>query len=192
MNYSQIDDKTLLLLMEQSQTRALSELYDRYGKLIFSLAWQILGDVSASEEVTQDTFLRVWENASSYRPELGKVSTWLTQIARNRAIDRLRQKQARRENGLVSLEEIPLFALTDGQQVEGEVELRQQQGRVRWALRQLPREQCEALALAYFRGFTQEQIAQNLDEPLGTIKTRVRLGMRKLRQLLDEERQGDP
>jgi RNA polymerase sigma-70 factor, ECF subfamily len=187
MKYSQLSDEKLLRLMDQAQTQALSELYDRYGRLVFSLAWHILGELSASEEVTQDTFLRAWENASSYRPERGKVSTWLARIARNRAIDRLRQQQARRENGLVSLEDIPFFALSDGYHVEGEVALRQEQQRVRWALGQLPREQSEALALAFFGGFTQEEIARALGQPLGTIKTRLRLGMQKLRRLLSEE-----
>lgn len=152
-----------------------------------ALALQSTGEPATAEEVTQDTFLSVWQNAASYQPEKGKVSTWLASIARNRSIDLLRRKQARRENNQLSLEEIPSFALPSDEYVENEVELRTRQQLVRQALTQLPRDQRETLALAYFRGMTHAQIAIALNQPLGTVKTCIRLGVQKLRQYLQEE-----
>jgi RNA polymerase sigma-70 factor, ECF subfamily len=187
MDYSLIDDDTLLRLMAYSQPEALSELYNRYSRLIYSLAIKMTGDAGTAEEVTQDVFLRAWENAKTYRPEQAKVRTWLARIARNRAIDMLRRSQARRENQLLSLDDQPFFALPDEHDVEQDIDLKRQQQRVRQALAQLPPDQLEPLALAYYRGFTHEKIAETLDQPLGTIKTRIRLAMRKLRQYLQEE-----
>jgi RNA polymerase sigma-70 factor, ECF subfamily len=187
MDYSRFDDTTLLRLMARSNPEALSELYDRYNRLIYGLSLQATGEQASAEEVTQDTFLRAWENAGAYQSEKGKVSTWLASIARNRSIDLLRRKQARRENSQVSLDELPAFALTDDENVEKKVDRLSIQRRVRQVLAQLPADQRETLALAYFRGMTHEQIAKALDQPLGTVKTRIRLGMQKLRQFLQEE-----
>jgi RNA polymerase sigma-70 factor, ECF subfamily len=173
--------------MARSNPEALSELYDRYNRLIYGLSLQATGEQASAEEVTQDTFLRAWENAGAYQSEKGKVSTWLASIARNRSIDLLRRKQARRENSQVSLDELPAFALTDDENVEKKVDRLSIQRRVRQVLAQLPADQRETLALAYFRGMTHEQIAKALDQPLGTVKTRIRLGMQKLRQFLQEE-----
>jgi RNA polymerase sigma-70 factor, ECF subfamily len=191
MDYTRFDDSVLMRLMARSKTGALSELYDRYGRLVYGLALQATGEPAAAEEITQDTFLRAWENAASYQPDKGKVGTWLASIARNRSIDLLRRKQARRENSQLSLDEMPSFALTDEENVEKKVDLRSRQRLVRQALSQLPADQREVLALAYFRGMTHEQIAKALSHPLGTVKTRIRLGMKKLRQCLQEEMAGE-
>lgn len=187
MDYTRYDDEALMRLAAGLQTEALSELYDRYSRLVFSIVLNILGDSNAAEDATQDVFLRAWENASSYQASTGKVSTWLASIARHRAIDLLRRSRSRHENQQISLDTMPVFNLTDGHNVEQEVHLVQQQKKVRQALTQLPPEQYQVLAMAYFQGLSQEQIAQACGLPLGTVKTRLRLGMQKLRKQLVEE-----
>ncbi|MFU8772644.1 MAG: RNA polymerase sigma factor, partial [Anaerolineales bacterium] len=184
---ARFDDTTLLRLIARSSNEAMSELYDRYGNLVYGLALQSTGDAATAEEVTQDTFLNVWKNAVSYQPDKGKVSTWLASIARHRAIDLLRRKHSRQENNLYSLEEMPAFAAPADENIENELELLARQHIVRQALNQLPKDQRQTLALAYFRGMTHAQIAHALNQPLGTVKTRIRLGMQKLHQYLQEE-----
>jgi RNA polymerase sigma-70 factor, ECF subfamily len=191
MDYTRFDDAVLMRLIANSKTEALSVLYDRYARLVYGLALQATGEPASAEEVTQDTFLRAWENAATYQSEKGKVSTWLASIARNRSIDLMRRKQARRENTQVSLDELPSFTLQGNENVENEVDLRSKQRAVRRALAKLPEDQRKALALAYFRGMTHEQIAESLGQPLGTVKTRIRLGMQKLRLCLQEEIAGE-
>jgi RNA polymerase sigma-70 factor (ECF subfamily) len=153
---------------------------------VFSVAYAILGDRAVAEEVTLDVFVRVWQRAQTYQPERGKVSTWLVAITRHKAIDLLRWKKLRPESNSLDWDVSSLqngFVLQDP---EEQAELAQQQERVRQALAQLPAEQRQALSLAYFRGYSQLQIAEALKEPLGTVKTRIRLGMQKLRELLKE------
>jgi len=188
MDYTRFDDETLLRLIARSQENALSELYDRYSRLVYSVAWNALSDPARAEEITQDVFVRVWEKAETFRAEQGHVATWLASIARNRAIDIYRQSRSRQENLTISWEEVESLNPPASQNVEAEADLAQRQRRVRWAVAQLPDEQKQALGLAYFHGLSHPEIAQALGEPLGTIKTRIRLGMQKLRQLL----QGEP
>ncbi|HZW03860.1 MAG TPA: sigma-70 family RNA polymerase sigma factor [Anaerolineaceae bacterium] len=180
-------DETLLQRIADAQVDALSDLYDRYGRLVFSLALYMTGDAGMAEEITQDVFLQVWQKAGSYRSELGRATTWLTSIARHRTIDLLRRQRVRPEGSWVGLDELHPDQTIDPAAVEPEVLLRGLRGRVRRALNDLPADQRTALALAYFQGLTQREIADMLGEPLGTVKTRIRMGMRKLRQLLIEE-----
>ncbi len=98
MDYSTLDDVALIGLIVQSESGGLSQLYDRYSRLVFSIAYSLVGDYSTTEEITQDVFVRVWERAGQYRPDQGKVSTWLISIARHRAIDMLRRQGARPED----------------------------------------------------------------------------------------------
>jgi RNA polymerase sigma-70 factor, ECF subfamily len=186
MDYTGFNDETLVELMVQAKPEALAELYDRYGRLVYRLALAMLNETRSAEDVTQEAFLRAWQHAASYRSEQGKVSTWLTAIARNRAIDILRRRRSRNENGLVSIEEMPSFALPDAQNVEREVDRLNRQQLVRNAIAQLPVEQRITLALAYFGGLTQEQISERLGVPVGTVKTRARLALQKLRRSLSE------
>lgn len=180
-------DETLLQRIADAQVDALSALYDRYARLIYSLALHMTGDAGAAEEITQDVFVQVWQKADSYRPELGRVTTWLTSIARHRAIDVLRRQRARPEGSWVGLDELHPNQSIAPIAVEPEVLLRGLRGRVRQALNDLPVEQQAALALAFFQGLSQREIADTLGEPLGTVKTRIRTGMQKLRQVLVEE-----
>ena len=180
------DDAALMSQIARAQSAALGDLYDRYGRMVFSLALRITGSGETAEEVTQDVFVQVWRFAEHYDPRQGKLTTWLSRVTRNRAIDILRQQNVRPEGHADSLDD-DLFSFNDPASeaaVEPAVELRLQQEQVRQALEQLPEEQRQALALAYFMGMTQQEISDKLKQPLGTVKTRIRLGMIKLKDLL--------
>lgn len=182
--YRSLDDESLVRLIRQAHGEALGELYDRYSRLVFSLALNSVGDPETAEEVTQDVFLRVWQRAGQFRPDRGKVTTWLTSITRHRAIDQLRRRAVRPERHSVGWAEVPLRSEPLANGPEEATVLALERERVRAAVADLPEEQQEALALAYFAGLSQSQIAEALGLPLGTAKTRIRLGMQKLRQAL--------
>lgn len=191
MNYSSLNDKTLILLITRKQPDALSELYHRYNRLVFSLAMNSVGDRPLAEEITLDVFTRVWEKAETYRPGQSKVVTWLTSITRYRAIDVLRRRGSRPEQHSISWARVSPQPAPSKNNPEKATELSILQQRVRAAVAQLPVEQREALALAFFKGYTHRQIAELLDQPLGTIKTRIRLAMQKLRRSLQDEEKTD-
>ncbi len=186
MDYKKFDDESLIRLIAKSQADALGELYDRSSRLVFGMARHAVGDQALAEEITQDVFMRIWNKASTYQAEQGKVASWIAGITRNRAIDEYRHQKARLDGNSLSLEELPLFDPPDSLNVEGEIDTRIKEQRIQKALSLLPKEQREVLAMAYFRGYTHEEAAAALGEPLGTVKTRIRLGMQKLRQLLEE------
>ena len=187
MNYTTLDDEALIRLVVRAQADALSELYDRYSRLVFSLALNVVGDRATAEEITLDVFTRVWEKAETYRSDQAKVSTWLTSITRHRSIDLLRRQKARPEQRSVNWAEVSPEDMPSVNSPEEATELAQRQERVRAAIAELPSDQKQALALAYFKGYTHREIAQALDEPLGTVKTRIRLAMHKLRGMLHDE-----
>lgn len=189
MDYTRLSDETLLHLISRSQENALSALYDRYSRLVYSIAFNTLSDNSRAEEVTQDVFERVWEKARTYSAEQGRVVTWISSIARHRSIDLFRQYRSHHEDLQIGWQEAEMIDLPDGQNVEWEVDLAQRQQRIRRAVAQLPLDQKQAVGMAFFQGLSHPEIAEALGEPLGTVKTRIRLGMQKLRILLqDEER----
>jgi RNA polymerase sigma-70 factor (ECF subfamily) len=187
VDYSVLDDNTLIRLIAHAKTEALSALYDRYSRLVFSVALAVVSDRALAEEVTQDVFLRVWENAKIYKEDQAKVRTWLTRITRNRAIDVLRLQSARPEQHTADWAELNPQAMYSNDTPQKAVELTLQKERVRAAIAQLPEEQKDVLKLAYFQGYTHREIAELLNEPLGTVKTRVRSAMLKLRNLLQDE-----
>jgi RNA polymerase sigma-70 factor (ECF subfamily) len=187
VDYRKLDDNTILQLMARRQEQALSELYDRYSRLIFSVALNVLVDEALAEEVTQDVFLRVWEKAETFDSDLGKVSSWLASVTRNRAIDVLRSRRKRPEGNLAGFSIDEALDLPAPAHVEAEVELARRQQRLRQAMAQLPEAQRQALAYAYLLGYSHSQIAAELNEPLGTVKTRIRLAMQSLRVLLKDE-----
>jgi RNA polymerase sigma-70 factor, ECF subfamily len=186
-----LEDDMLLKAVASGQSAALGTLYDRYSRLVFSLAFHIVNDEAVAEEVTQEVFLQVWNKAGSYQTDLGKFSTWLTSVARHRAIDCLRRRNVRPEGNRAVWDENedsensiePQWV--DPTNIESQVELTLQSRVVRQAIAQLPNEQQVALALAYFQGLSHQEIAEKTGEPLGTIKTRIRLAMQKLRQVLE-------
>jgi len=186
VNVALLDDATLMGHIAQGQEAALSELYDRYGRLVMSVAYGVVQNRETAEEVTLDIFTIVWEKAGAYDDRRAQVSTWLTRMARNRAIDRLRRERVRPSQHSVSWAEMPVEpVLNETNDPETAVHLNLEQQRVRAAVARLSAAQREALALAYFQGYSHSEIAQILDEPLGTIKGRVRAGMQKLRDLLE-------
>ncbi len=189
MDYAQLDDSSLVRLLAYKKPDALGTLYDRYGKLVFSLALSIVNDRGAAEEIAQDVFLKVWDNAVVYNEAKASFRSWLTRITKNRAIDVLRRSRTRPERHAIDWTDSSLENMADAHSPAKAVELRFQQERIRAAISQLPREQGQALQLAYLQGYTHQEIAHQLDQPLGTIKTRIRMAMQKLRHALQEYEQ---
>ncbi|MEO8716123.1 MAG: sigma-70 family RNA polymerase sigma factor [Acetobacteraceae bacterium] len=176
------DDVATISRIASGDEAALATLYDRWAQTVYSLVFQLLRDADAAEDVVEETFWQVWHRATSYDISRGTVRTWILTIGRSRALDRLRSRKRNRED--VS-DDLSLSLVRDprsdpSQMAEG-AERRQL---VYSALSELPDEQRGALELAYFRGLSQSEIAQLLGEPLGTVKTRMRLGMQKLRDKL--------
>lgn len=165
---------------------ALGELYDHYGRVVFGLIYRMVGSPESAEEVVQNAFHSVWRQAAAYRPERGSVRTWLLAIARNAAIDWRRSKGNRLGRETVIEESL---MLVEDLRVEDRVIASLRAERVRAAVESLPREQREALSLAFWSGLSQSEIAKRTGAPLGTVKSRVRLGMARLREWLsaDEE-----
>ena len=179
-------DGELIRRIVQQDEAALGELYERYSRLVYSVAYHMVGSRALAEEITLDVFTRVWQKAHTYRPERAQVSTWLTSMSRYRAIDELRREGVRPEKDSVAWAEVNREPQS-GHNPESAASLHLQQQRVRRAINQLPESQRKALALAYFGGQTHREIADTLQEPLGTVKTRIRSAMKKLRFLLREE-----
>jgi RNA polymerase sigma-70 factor (ECF subfamily) len=182
-------DEELLELVWRRQDSALGEMYDRYGRLIYTIALRITGDRETAEEVVQDVFQNVWQAAGGFQPGIGSFSAWLFGIARHRAIDATRSKRERARTREQHLSDtLPLAADTD---IERTVDRSLLRDAVRKALKELPNNQRQAIELAYYSELTRVEIAEKLGEPLGTIKTRLRLGLTKLHDLLgglDDER----
>ena len=189
-DYTGFDDPALLSLIARSQEGALVQLYDRYNRLVFSLACSPSSRTRRPRKRSPlDAFMRVWQKAATYRPEQAKVSTWLAHIARNHAIDVLRRLASRPEQNTVPWDDRLLLSDPPSQSPSDSMEETLQREQIHRALAGLPPEQRQVLFLAYFEGYTQTRIAETLRQPLGTIKTRIRLAMQKLRYLLREEQE---
>ncbi len=184
MTSSGRSDEQVLAALAQRDLAALEELYDRYNKVAYSLAYRIVGDRGTAEDVVQDAFLSVWRQAASYRRERGAPRTWLMSIVHHRSIDRLR-------SGASSSNTIPYDQLPETAQESEKPSIWQQAWShvrgdiVRRALERLPVEQKKSIELAYFSGYTQAEIAELMGVPLGTVKGRMRIGLQKLRAMLD-------
>jgi RNA polymerase sigma-70 factor (ECF subfamily) len=190
VNLSDLDDAELMELIVQGQADALSELYNRYARLVYSIASRIVAEQATAEEVTLDVFERVWERAMLYRSSRASVSTWLSSMAHHRGIDALRRARSRPAEVIPDTTEMDLsFSSPDEENPEEMTELEIERDRVRAALDKIPPEQRQVLQLAYFEGLTQREIVTRLGQPLGTVKTRLRLGMQKLRRFLDDDAQ---
>ena len=186
MDYARARDEELVERVSARDERALERLYDRYGRATYSLVLKMLRDPSRAEEVTQEVFLKLWRRPESYAVARGAFGTWLLSVAHHRAIDELRTRRFELiplENGASS----PLDNVVDDAPDFAEVAwLREQRLAVRQALASLPSAQRQAVELAYFAGLTQREISERLGEPLGTVKTRIRLAVQKLRVNLIE------
>ena len=187
MDYSNLDDSILMRLIVHARTEALSELYNRYFRQVFGLALTAIKDRALAEEITQDVFLRVWAHAKTYQENRAKVSVWLMGITRNRAIDILRRRGAHPEEQIITLEHLRPSKRESHDTPQQSLELTLQRERIQAAVAQLPGEQQHVIALMYFRGYAQQEIADLLKISIDTIKTRIRLAMLKLRKLLQDE-----
>jgi RNA polymerase sigma-70 factor (ECF subfamily) len=181
---AQISDVELLHAIKDGDEQALASLYDRYRLILFGLILRILHSQSEAEDVLQEVFLQVWQRASNFEEARGRPFTWLVTLARSRAIDRLRSLGSRDRTANEAGREAEVTGETRDAVDDA---IRSEQGEtVRHALAALPDEQRKTLVLAYFEGLTQTEIAERLNTPLGTVKTRMRSGMIKLRELLDQ------
>ena len=190
-NRAELSDVDLIGLASQGDPQALEILYDRYSRVVFSFALRIVNDQLIAEEVLQEVFFRAWQQGSSFRASKGTFLTWLLSITHNMAIDEVRKRKRRPQRSDSDDPDVVLAAVADGgPSVEDEVWIRSLRERITRALDTLPAAQREAIELAYFRGMTHREIADALGEPLGTIKTRMRLGMHKLRDQLDSSEVG--
>ena len=174
-------DQVLLERVAGKDSQALADLYDRYAAVALALAGRILGDRSEAEDVLQIVFTRIWKDAARYDPAKGSPTSWILSWVRNGAIDRLRRREALQRATLHSIDHAP--GGHGGSQGHDDPSAEERE-RLKKAVSSLPADQRQVIELAYFEGLSQTQIAQRLGEPLGTVKTRVRLGMNKLRQAL--------
>lgn len=189
-------DAALVARMAAGDEHALGVLYDRWATTVHTLAYYLLGQADEAEDAVEETFWQAWREAGRYDASRGAVSTWLSTIARSRALDRQRARRRRAEESLESV--VPS---TDGSGgVEGsrassanphqEAESSERARDIAAALEKLPAEQREVIELAYFGGLSQSEIATRTSLPLGTVKTRARLALEKLRAPLAQHREG--
>ncbi len=180
--YLLLADEDLISLAGAGDAGAFAALYDRHGRAAYSLAYRMMGERQAAEDLVQEAFLEVWRAAGSYRVERGSVRTWVLSIVHHRGVDQLRSAARRRQIGdkaeTIAPTSQPSEAFT-------ETWRNSQRERLREALSSLPAEQLKVLELAYFSGYTHVEIAELLDLPLGTVKGRMRLGIKKIREYFD-------
>jgi RNA polymerase sigma-70 factor, ECF subfamily len=178
-------DEELMDLVADGDPRAFEAMYDRHGGAAFSLAYRMVGDRTAAEDIVQEAFLSIWRSRVRYQRERGSVRTWVLGIVHHRGIDGLRrnnvhQKRRASAEGIEEWKEAP-------ERTDTEAIRRDEASTVREALRTLPEQQGRVIQLAYFGGFTHTQIAEMLELPVGTVKGRMRLGLEKLRITLAGE-----
>jgi len=177
----------LLRRIGQGDSASFEALYDRLSGVLFSTAYRVLNNQVAAADVLQDVFIQIWEKAPLYNPALGKPLTWAVTLTRNKAIDRLRSIQRRVRLQENVQRESEVFEQFDGRSSFDAITLAESSKLVRDALDKLTDEQRQVIQLAFFSSMTQAEIAEHLQEPLGTIKARIRRGMMKLRDLISPE-----
>jgi RNA polymerase sigma factor (sigma-70 family) len=174
-------DESLLARVASGDDDALGRLYDRFGRVAYGLALRVLRDERLAEDAVQDAFVAVWRQAASFRPERANARTWVLTFVHRRAVDLVRREERRRAEPLAPETE-PAAGSADEA-----AELRERREAVQRALAQLPEEQRRPIELAYYGGFSQSELAERLGEPLGTIKSRMFTGLKRLRELLDRD-----
>src|SRR5215208_3587669 len=180
--YMILADEDLISFIEAGDADAFATLYDRHSRSAFSLAYRMMGERQAAEDLAQDAFIKVWRNAASYRAERGSVRTWILSIVHNRGIDQLRSTASRRR----TQEKIEALApRSQPSEAFSEIWRKSRRDQVREALKTLPPEQLKILELACFSGYTHVEISELLSLPLGTVKGRMRLGLKKIRDYFD-------
>jgi RNA polymerase sigma-70 factor, ECF subfamily len=184
LDLTTLADEDLASRVAQSDAAALEQLYDRYVRQCFGLAVRIVGDSALAEEIVQEVFLKLWTQPQSYSQARGRFVSWLLSLVHHRSIDEIRRR-SRTEVTLDGATSSPLYLQADPEPEPGEQVWVADLGKtVRSALAQLPPNQREPIELAFFRGLTHTQIAARLGQPLGTVKTRIRLGMSAMREAL--------
>ena len=183
-NSDELSDEALINALAEGAEWAMESLYERYNRVLYSLAYRMVADHQVAEDLLQEAFLSVWRRANSYSPQSGAVRSWLISIVHHRTIDYLRA--VRRRAGLkeVTWEEVELDERTAFPDVWEEALRSVQSAQLRAALRNIPSEQRMVIELAYFQGWTHSEIAEGCEIPLGTVKARMRLGLSHLRVLL--------
>jgi RNA polymerase sigma-70 factor (ECF subfamily) len=186
LNLDDQDDQTLARMVASGSPEALETLYNRYSRAVMSFGSRMLGDRQSGEELVQEVFLKAWRLSHNYSADRGSYITWLLSITHNLAIDEIR-KRNRRPQRADSTDPVLLLLNQSDQSpgTEASAELNELRTIMVGAINSLPEAQRLAVELAFYRGLTQREIAVELQEPLGTIKTRIRLGMRKLRDVLE-------
>ncbi len=182
----ELSDGELLNRLHAREIASLEMLYDRYSAYVHGLSLRILNNAQEAEEVTQDVFWQLWRSEARYDPERGRFSAWLFAITRSRCLDRLRSRKRRIDPEPLSPEPLSPEAIpssTAGPEECASMEERRR--RVTAALKKLPDKQRESLELCFLRGFTHQEAAEHLGEPLGTVKSRIKIGMYKLKVRLE-------
>ena len=180
-SFAHLSDEAVVALVARSDEVALGELYDRFGRVAYGLAFRILRDRALAEDAVQEGFMTAWRTADRFMPERAKASTWLLTLVHRRAVDLVRREERRRADPLEPYAEPAVGSTAEA------AELRDRRETVQRALARLPEEQRRPIELAYYGGFTQSELAERLGEPLGTIKSRMFAGLKRLRELLGEE-----
>ena len=176
-------DEVLLQHIAAGNEEAFALLYERYGKLAYSLAYRVLGNTADAEEAVQDAFLNIWRSAKSFDFRRGQPRTWMLSVVHHRAIDSIRKR--RRQPPLdqyLDSSLLPVETSDVGKELSNSLE----RETLEWARVQIPPEQWQVIELAYFDSYTHREIAQHMGIPLGTVKGRIRIGMEKLRNLLKD------
>lgn len=179
-----VDELFILARIAQAEEAALGELYDRYAKIIYSMARQSLNSIEESEEIVLDVFSQVWRTAGQYDPKKGRVDTWLFMIARSRILDRLRSLQRSTKKLAASIDSYLQSPATTPDPLD-HVVISERRAVVISALAQLSPKQRQALELSYYKGLSHPQIAKEMELSLGTVKSSIRLGLNKLRAALE-------
>jgi RNA polymerase sigma-70 factor, ECF subfamily len=179
-SYDASSDAALVQLLLRRDMRAFEQLYDRHSRIVYGLVLRILQQASTAEEVVQEIFLQLWRNANQYQSGRGPFVPWLLTLARNRALDRLRLKSERQRRREDQTDELPQIALAP--QYEKELDEKRRAEAVRSLMGSLTAQQKKAIEMAYFEGLSHSEIAQTLNEPLGTVKSWIRNGLLRLKE----------
>ncbi len=186
LTVDEIQDEALLQSLALGVLWSLDVLYDRYARLLFSIAYRMVADYQVAEDLLQETYVAIWQNASSYTSQSGSVRNWLVAILRHRAIDYLRKMRSHADNKTVPVEDLILDERLATPDVWEDAWKSIQGTQIRSILSMLSTEQRMVIELAYFQGWTQTEIAEGYHLPLGTVKARMRLGLMRLRHLLEQ------
>ncbi len=190
LSYDDLRDEQLITLIANGEKDALEVFYNRYARPVFSLARYMLRDPSLAEEATQDVFLNLWLKAASYNPERGAPKSWFMSVAHHRIVDVIKSRNRRLQSSNSAPHELLDLHPTTGDSTEDAAHRNIARDEILEVLGRLPEEQRRVLVMAYFEGYSQSEIASRLGEPLGTVKTRARLGIQKLRAAMVQGEDG--